>query len=389
MRMPSSRRSFLASIGAAGVGALAAARPAHALPWLSARGREAVAGQAPRLARSAADLILLNSNENPYGPASDAIDAVMRMFGVSSRYPDAPEEELRAAIAANHKVAAESVLIGCGSTEILAIATDAFTSATRGLLSVAPSFETPRDVAVRKGIPMEALAVDGSFRIDLQAMYERCRGAGMLFICNPNNPTGTLHGIGDLVHFIGQVNARSPESYVLVDEAYFEYVADPTYGTAIPEAVRNPRVVVSRTFSKVFGLAGLRAGYAIAHPDTIRMLEPYRIPSGVNVFAAAAAIASLELPEHLVRQQTLNAQARAYAVSAMQQLGFAVVPSHTNFFLTDIKRDPRAFQSAMRARGVAVGRLFPPLATHARISIGTMDEMRTAMADAAEVLGGA
>lgn len=379
-----SRRSFLSTVGAAGLGALALPRAAHATSWLAGRGREG-GGRATAVAPES--LILLNSNENPYGPSSDAIDAVMSRFGSAARYPDAGEEELRARLASHHQVGVESVLLGCGSTEILAIATDAFTTPARRLLTVAPSFETPRDVALRKGIPIEAITVDGSLRIDLQAMYERCREAGLLFICNPNNPTGTLHGLGDLTHFIDQVSRRSPESHLLIDEAYFEYVDDATYGTAIPLAVRHPRVIVSRTFSKVYGLAGLRAGYAIAHPETIRRLEPYRTPSGVNVFAAAAAIASLERPEHVARQRALNREARTFAVEAMQRLGYTVVPSQTNFFLTDIRRDPAVFQAALHARGVAVGRAFPPLRTHSRISIGTLEEMRQAMPIVADVLG--
>lgn len=385
--MPLSRRSFLASLGAAGAGTVAASRTAHALGWMSARGHEGARGDAGRLT-GATDLIRLDSNENPNGPAADAIDAVMRMFSEAARYPDTHEEALQVAIAAHHKVSVDSVLLGCGSTEILALATQALTSPSRRLLTVAPTFETPRDVAARNNVPMQAINVDGSLRIDLQAMYELCQGAGLLFICNPNNPTGTLHGIDDLTHFIARVNARSPESYLLIDEAYFEYVEDPTYGTAIPEAVRNPRVIVSRTFSKVYGMAGMRAGYAIAHPETIRRLQPWRTPSGVNAFAAAAALSSLELPDHVTRQRALNTRARTFAMHAIRELGFTVVPSQTNFFLTDIKRDPRDFQRAMRARGVAVGRYFAPLTTHARISIGTMAEMEQAMAIAADVLKG-
>ncbi len=385
--MSSSRRSFLASVGAAGAASLAGAQAAPALPWFAARGREAARDRAHLTSRAAAGLILLNSNENPYGPAAEAINAVMQVFGSANRYPDTPEDELRSAIATYHRVPIESVLIGCGSTEILAIVTDALTSTTRRLMTVAPTFETPRDVAVRKGIAMEVIEVDGGLSIDLQAMYERCRNAGLLFICNPNTPTGTLHGIDDLLHFIARVNERSPEAHILVDEAYFDYVADPAYGSAIPEAVKNPSVIVSRTFSKVFGMAGLRVGYAIAHPETVRRLDPYRTPSGVNLFAATAAVASLSLPQHLAMQKARNTEGRTFAMHAMREMGYAVVPSQANFFLTDIRRDPATFQRAMRARGIAVGRPFPPLKTHTRISIGTMDEMQQAMAIAADVLG--
>lgn len=384
--MPVNRRSFLSALGVAGAGSLAAPSAAHALGWIAARGREGGRPLPSLTGRAEGDLILLNSNENPYGPASNAIDAVMHMFGQAARYPDTPEDELRAAIAAHHKISVDSVILGCGSTEILAFITQALTSPTRRLMTVAPTFETPRDVAQRNGTPIQEIQVDGSLRIDLQAMYELCRGAGLLFICNPNNPTGTLHGIGDLLHFVSQVNARSPESTILIDEAYFEYVDDPQYGTAIPEAVNNPRLLVSRTFSKVYGMAGIRAGYAVGHPETIRRLQPWRVPSGISAFAGAAGIASLELPDHVERQRTLNTQVRTFSMNAIKELGFAVVPSQTNFFLADIRRDPMEFRKAMRERGVAVGRAFPPLKTHTRLSIGTMEEMQKALAIAAEVL---
>ena len=137
---------------------------------------------------------------------------------------------------------------------------------------------------------------------------------------------------------------------------------------------------------QVYGLAGVRAGYAVGHPDTIRQLQPWRTPSGISAFAGAAAIASLELPDHLERQKALNTQVRTFSMNAMRELGFSVVPSQANFFLTDIRRDPMAFRAAMRDRGVAVGRAFPPLTTHMRLSIGTMEEMQKALSIAAEVL---
>jgi len=390
--MPASRRAFLTAIGTAGaagvVGAVSASallspRQLHAAAWLAARGREG----SRDTAAAPADLILLNSNENPHGPASDALDAVMRMFGQAARYPDTPEEELRAAIAAHHRIPPDAVILGCGSTEVLAFVTQALTSPSRALITAAPTFETPRDVARRQGVPVREVAVDGSLRVDLQAMYEMCRGAGLVFVCNPNNPTGTLHGIGDLLHFVRQVHARSPDTTVLVDEAYFEYVEDSSYGSAIAAAVEDPRLLVSRTFSKVYGMAGIRVGYAVGHPETIRRLQPWRTPSGVNVFAAAAALASLDLADHVARQRALNRDARRVAMDAMRALGFRVVPSETNFFLTDIRRDPAAFRDAARERGVAVGRPFPPLRTHMRLSIGTMDEMQRALPILTDLLG--
>lgn len=382
--MTLSRRSFVSALGVAGA--------AHALPWVSARGSES--HRAARLTSStrtdigAAPLVRLDSNENPYGPAAEAIDALRAAIAEANRYPDSPEDELRAAIAAHHNVAVESVILGCGSTELLMMLTEAFTSPTRGLVTIAPSFETTVDTAKRMSTPIVAVSIDQSLRADLDGMLAASGDAGLIYICNPNNPTGTLNSFSDVKQFINQVASRSPEARIVVDEAYFEYVEDPSYGTAIPIALENPRVIVTRTFSKVHGMAGLRAGYAIAAAPTIATLKPYRIPSGVNALAAHAARTSLGLTSHVQKQIFLNREARSYAMDAMQKLGYAVVPSQSNFFLTDIRRDPKDFQTACRARGVAVGRYFPPLKTHARISIGTMQEMQTAMGIIAEVLKG-
>jgi histidinol-phosphate aminotransferase len=235
-------------------------------------------------------------------------------------------------------------------------------------------------------VPIREVPVDASLRVDLAAMLDASSNAGLIFLCNPNNPTGTAHPASAIREFVDAVHQRSPETYILVDEAYFEYVDDPSYATALPLAMSNPHVIVSRTFSKIFGLAGLRAGYAVAHADTIARLDAYRLSNGINVFGAVAARASLGLPDHVRRQQQLNRDARAFTAASLRSLGCVMTPSQTNFVMADIQRDPKVFQSECRARGVAVGRPFPPLATHARISIGTIDEMRVAMNVFAEVL---
>jgi histidinol-phosphate aminotransferase len=385
--MSVSRRSFLSTVGATAAGATT-------IPWISARGQEALVAArpgalpSPRLtSRGAApELIRLDSNENAHGPAPEAVQAITRTFAEIPRYPDLAEERLRAAIAAQHQVSVESVILGCGSTEILRFATEACTSPSRHLVTVAPTFETPTRVAERLGVPVRAVRVDSALRLDLDAMYDASAGAGLVFICNPNNPTGTAHSASAIRDFVARVAERSPETFVLIDEAYFEFADDPAYGTALPLTRGNPRVIVSRTFSKVFGLAGLRVGYAIAQPATVTRLDPFRLVNGINLFAAEAAKASLELGAHVRRQQALNRDAKAYTVAAIAALGCEVVPSQTNFVMADIGRDPGKFQEECRARGVAVGRPFPPLTSHARISIGTMDEMKRALPVIAQVL---
>jgi histidinol-phosphate aminotransferase len=333
-------------------------------------------------------VIRLNSNENPYGPPADAVDAIMQAFGEANRYPAASDQALRAAIARRHGVKEENILIGAGSGETLRLATEFYTSPTRHLVSAAPTFENPTTNATRLQRTIKAPRVDSQLRLDLDAMLAAAPGAGLVFLCNPNNPTGTVYSLGDVLEFIKGINRRAPQAAILVDEAYYEYVDHPGYGTAIPTALQNPSVIVSRTFSKVFGLAGMRVGYAIGHADTIRKLEPWRLANGVSQLASAAAIACCELPEHVTRQQQLNRDARDFTLKQLKATGHTVFPSHTNFVLVDVKRDAKALQKTLLERGVAIGRPFPPLDTHARISIGTMDEMKKALPVIVEALKG-
>jgi histidinol-phosphate aminotransferase len=185
------------------------------------------------------------------------------------------------------------------------------------------------------------------------------------------------------------VNRRAPDCGVLVDEAYHEYVDDPAYATALPLALENPKVVVVRTFSKVFGMAGLRAGYAIGRPETLRQMQRHRLPNSINVLAAAAAMATLPDEAHVARERDLNKAARDFTRKSLEDLGFASGRSSTNFIMVPIGRDSRAFKDACAKHGVLVGRAFPPLTTHARISIGTMDEMKKAAEVFRQVLTGA
>jgi histidinol-phosphate aminotransferase len=379
--MPLSRRSFVRAVGLGGAGVMTA-------PLIGARGREALAADlraglgAPTSATGAAGVIRLSSNENPRGPCAAALDGLRGALGEASRYPFAPPEELRAAIAAAHGVRVENVLLGCGSTEVLRMAVDAFTSPTRALVTAAPTFEEPAARAEVIGAPVRAVRVDAGLRLDLAAMTAAAAmggGAGLVFVNNPNNPTGTLHGARAIADFVRRTLAAAPGTTILIDEAYHEYVEDPAYSTAMPIALENPRVIVSRTFSKVYGLAGLRVGYAIGQPATLQALARHQLGMDVNVLAAAAARAALGDHELAARERRLNHEAREFTRRFFESAGYAVAPSRANFLMADIRRDAKRFQEACRAHDVLVGRPFPPLATHTRVSIGTMDEMRAAV----------
>jgi histidinol-phosphate aminotransferase len=378
--MTVSRRDFVRTIGVSGIGAVALAQ-------ILARGREGLAEAAETKAAAASGAtsaapavsrIRLDSNENPNGPAPAALEAMRGAFGETNRYPDDPATDLRSAIAARHGVAAENVVIGCGSTEILRASAYAFTSKENGLVTAAPSFEAPARFTDVAGGSVAAVPVTEGLRLDLDAMAAKAPGAGLVYLCNPNNPTASHHSAAMVKEFIGRVAHDAPQTTVLVDEAYFDYVADPAYATAIPLAISSPRVVVARTFSKIFGLAGMRVGYAVAHQETISRMKRHVLFDSVNGLGAAAAIASLKLADHVEAQRRLNSGARELARSFFETAGYHVYPSETNFMMVDVRRDSRAFRDACRSLGVSIGRPFPPLTTCARISIGTMEEMRAA-----------
>jgi len=300
-----------------------------------------------------------------------------------------PGDDLKHAIAQHLNVAPENVLIGCGSGEILRIAVYAFTSPDRALVTGAPSFEDPVKHAEMTRAPVRAVPVDSQLRLDVGRMLDETTGAGLVFLCNPNNPTATVHGAATVRDFITQTNKRAPDCVVLVDEAYHEYVDDPTYSTAVPLALENPKVITVRTFSKVFGMAGLRCGYAIGRPETLKQLQRHKLPNNLNALAAASGIATLPDAAHIERERQLNREAREFTRRAFESMGYKSGVSNTNFIMVAIGRDSKAFKEACAKQGILIGRPFPPLTTHARISIGTMDEMKKAVDVFRQVLTGA
>ena len=373
-----SRRAFVRTLGLGGAGVISGA-------VVSARGREDLVGlgrlEAGWAGLDAANsgVIRINSNENPNGPGPRAIEAIRAAFSDANRYPFDWAPKITKAIAEHLAVPEENVLTTCGSSEVLRLTTLACTSPTKALVTAAPTYEEPERVATAFGHPLRSIPVDADLRLDLKAMAGQVSGAGLVFFCNPNNPTGTVYGADVVNDFIRTVNRTSPETVILMDEAYHEYVPDTKYKTAIPVALENPTVVVSRTFSKVYGMAGLRLGYAVARKETIDKLRRYRVANAVNVLAAASGVATLSDRERVAREVKANAEAREFTTKAFADMGYPSLPSQANFVMVNIRRDVKAFQDACRAQNVLIGRTFPPLTTYARVTIGTMDEMRRAV----------
>ena len=384
-----------------GVLRIAGARPIEVRSgaFLAARGLEAHLAEAAFDATRASPLlppgpgeIRISSNENPLGPGRTALDAILGRFPEAGRYPfnsTPADRDLAALLASKHGTKLDTIVLGAGSQEILKNSVRAFTSPARGLVTASPSFENCPNTARKIGHPVTEVKVDSSLRLDLDAMIAASSGAGLVFFCNPNNPTATVHGAKAVTDFVERVRTAAPDTVILIDEAYHDYVTEPSYQTAVPLALQTPNVVVSRTFSKAYGMAGLRIGYAVGRADTIKRLAAFRMPYNVSVPGVAAAVASLDDPEHIAEERARNTGVRRFTTVALQDLGCKPSDSQTNFLFVDVGRPAREFRDACAKAGVMIGRDFPPFEkTHARISIGTMDEMRKAMEVFRSVLRG-
>jgi histidinol-phosphate aminotransferase len=373
--MPLSRRSFFRTAGVAGVGLFSS-------DWLAARGREAGNFDAGALeaALQGADVkraIRIDSNENAYGPGASALDAARGVLGpVSGRYP-ANERDLRTAIAKRLGVEPQNVLTGTGSTEVIEGAVLAFTSPAHHLVAPLPTWENPARKARAMKVVVKDIPVDADLKLDVPAMTSAAANAGLVFFCNPNNPTGTIHSSATVTKLVEDILAASPKTTILLDEAYYDFVVDPSYATGVPLAMKYPRVIVTRTFSKVHGMAGLRIGYAIGHPDTLKAIAA-RKTGDLNVLSAAAATASIQDTSNVTKQRDQIRASLESTMKTFKDAGYRVSDSQANFILADVKRPAKDFRQACERMGVHVGRDFPPLTNWARISIGTTEEMRVA-----------
>jgi histidinol-phosphate aminotransferase len=332
------------------------------------------------------EVIRISSNENPLGPGKAAIDAILGKFPEANRYPfnSTPlDADLEILIAKLNAAKRENVVLGVGSQEILKNSARVFTSPTKHLVIPSPTYGDPAGFAqnVLK-VPIKSAPVDSkTLKTNLSALLPLVKGAGLVYLCNPNNPTGTVTGLADIKQFVAEVHKTSPTTAILLDEAYNDYSDPAQFQSAIPFALATPNVIVARTFSKAYGMAGVRIGYAIGHADTIRKMARYRMPYNVNTFGVAAAVASLKDPQHIKEEAARNKQVREFTIKALKDLGYESTDSQTNFIFTDIGRTMTAaqFREACAKDGILVGRDFPPLEKQwARISLGTMEEMQKA-----------
>ena len=362
MRVSVSRREFASQLGV-GLAALAGA------PSGIAR----AAASAPFVDPATPALIGLDSNENPYGPSARALAALVPSPAAAARYPDAGEDPVREALSRHHGVAAEQVVLGCGSTEVLKMAAAAFLGADKRLVAAEPTFEAVIEFGKVSRAEAVKVPLTSDYRHDLPAMARACDArVGLVYVCNPNNPTGTLVGGNELESFLKSV---PPETVVLVDEAYHHFVEDARYRSAFEFLKDRPNLVVVRTFSKIYGLAGMRLGYAVASKEKAEALRTQAVWSNGNASVLAAALASLEEPAHAERQRALMNATKRRLVEELRKDGRRFIPSEANFLMIEMGQDVGPLIDAFKARGIRVGRRFPALPTCLRISIGLDREM--------------
>jgi histidinol-phosphate aminotransferase len=319
-------------------------------------------------------VVRLSANENPYGPSTKAHDAMKNAHGICNRYPDEANDVLIDKIAKINNINRDQIALGDGSSEILKLCAETFTGPSEGKLVVAdPTFEAILEYSKACGADVVKVPLTSSYAHDLEKMGASAQ-KGLIYICNPNNPTASVTPKNDLKDFIAKT---SPETMILVDEAYFHYADSPDYESVIPLVKDHPNLIVARTFSKIYGMAGLRCGYCVAQPQTIKRMHGFQMWDSVNIMALAAASASLDDADQVTNGRKMNSEAKSYTLGELGKLGLKSIPSQANFIMFDCKKPVVPLIKAMKDKNVAVGRLFPAYPNHMRLTIGKQSEMES------------
>ena len=336
--------------------------------------QEMAAADAPSIEiKDTNGIVRLSSNENPYGPSTSAREAVKAAMDEACRYPYAGAwDELKKQIAEKEGVSTDHVVIGTGSGEILAMTGMAYGMDSGEIIAADPTFQSLLRYAERVGGYVHRVPVDEGLGHDLDAMERRItQAAKMMFICNPNNPTGTLLDPDELRAFCMSISKRV---VVFMDEAYIELLDTPEKNTMVNLAREGYNVIVSRTFSKIHGLAGMRIGYAIARPDIVNRIKQFRMTSP-NVLGLRAAIASHKDLEFQATSRKKIEEGRMKVYKVLDELGYKYIPSYASFVFFHTGMPIREFQQEMLGRNILVGRPFPPFLDWCRVSIGSQEDM--------------
>jgi histidinol-phosphate aminotransferase len=360
--MPS-RRDFL-RIGAGAVTA--------AIPWR-------LAADGPPLLESAPGdpddgLILLYSNENAYGPSAKVRNAITSAAQNANRYPRMRYNSLTEKIAGIHNVSPDRVLLGCGSTEILRVAACAFLGRGKQLIHASPTFEAIEHYAASVDSEVIAVPLTSAFAHDLDAMLGRVGAStAVVYICNPNNPTASITPRKDLEAFISKLPVST---LVILDEAYHHYAgASGMYGSFLDHPFDDQRLIVLRTFSKVYGLAGLRLGYAVASPKVIQQMRRFATQDNVNAIATESAFVALDDADGINDFIQRNTNDRQEFFNQAMARVVKPIDSHANFVMMNTLHAAEDVIQHFRKNNILIGRHFPPMDTYIRVSLGRPEEM--------------
>jgi histidinol-phosphate aminotransferase len=367
-----SRRSFFRM---AAVATAAAAVPILTEPQLAFAQRRRIAREMPP------DAVRIDANENPLGPCSGACAVMSSLIPEGGRYDMELTEKLIETFNAQEGLKPDYVMAYAGSSEPLHYTVLAFTSPERSYVTADPGYEAGMYAAKFSGAKIVKVPLAADYSHDVRAMVAADPNAGVLYICNPNNPTGTITSRADIEYAL----ANKPKgSILLIDEAYIHF-SDATPSIDLVKADKD--VVVLRTFSKVYGMAGLRCGLVIGRPDLLARIQTYGMNS-MPILAVAAATSSLQTPELVPQRRKINTDIRTDVFSWLTANNYKFIPSQTNCFMIDTGRPGKEVMTAMAQRNVYIGRVWPIWPNHVRITVGTRSDMDKFQAAFKEVMSG-
>ena len=319
--------------------------------------------------------VRLSSNENPLGISAAAKDALVEAIVLANRYPADQHRALVARLAAAHEVGEDQVVLGTGSAEVLQMAVQAFAAPRAKLVMADPTYEAVTNYQRTEAYELVKVPLTPGYEHDLDRMREAAESSGhpaLVYLCNPNNPTATITASAAIDAWI----ADAPDHvFFLSDEAYIEYVEDERMWSSLPWIGKRRNVLVVRTFSKIYGLAGLRIGYGIAHPDTAARLSDFASRNNINQLAIAAAGASFRDEGLMEKSRAANRESRRMVEATLDELGLERMPTQTNFLMHRINGDLATYRGRMAEAGFLVGRDFPPMLDWNRLSFGLPGDM--------------
>ncbi|MGH7654519.1 MAG: pyridoxal phosphate-dependent aminotransferase [Gemmatimonadaceae bacterium] len=328
----------------------------------------------------------ISFNENPYGPPESVMNAMTGAFKYANRY-GYPDGGITEAIAKLHGVKTENILLSAGSGEMLDVVGTTFTQGDRKVIGVTPSYMQVYEHVTRVRAEAIELPLTADYRQPIpdliKAAHEHYRDLGFIYLCNPNNPTGRIVTKSEVRDLLDGIPADVP---VLIDEAYHHFVDNSDYASSVPYVLEGRSVIVTRTFSKIAALAGMRLGYAVARKDIIDEMRPYSMGS-INAVVKWGGVAALADLDSQAKVKKVTIQLRQETIGYLKTLGYESIPSDTNFFMVHLRRPVKPVIAAFEKKGVLVGRPFPPMTEHLRVSVGNPDEMNRFKVAFKEIMG--